>query len=889
MVSRISPMSGTEGVTATRTVSADPGLLSHEELLARNSGRRRTLEELIAKEQLNRLTSTRDRVSLLFKRVRKKVRWFIDNGQVKISYDDFMMAVTIFVLFGDDVRILCFPPSADEGFSFFVNLSFILFVLEMLLHCWAKSDYSRGIFKVKGYAFSFFFWLDMLAVLSMVPDVSWLASGLGFDDSLMDSLGTTATKAGKIGAKSSRVIRMARLVRLVKLYKVTSQRSREKQQVDDIKKLVESGHFSHDEIQEYLEKSNTRKQSKVGAELSDIITRRVIVVVLLMLCIVPLLTYSSPVDDEKDATLFLHDINIQAGADCDYLGASVNDFRSFMDQLGGGKGSDQAFLVSLDVSPPRCEGSLLINFTDEETVSAIRDEALRTISTAPVTVDGLVYSVTAEFNLTSYLRQQSIASVNLMVFVIIMLIVLSTQFNGDAQRLVLAPIENMMAIVNMVAEDPLEEIDFKSMPGTGVYETHVVQLAIEKITALLRIGFGVAGAEIISSNMAVEGSGTCFNPMIPGKRVYALFGFCDILSFDLCTEKLEDEIMTFVNSVARIVHDEVTRWGGTCNKNLGNAFLMVWRIGDENALAEYRGVGRRGSEGSATSSFHEGLSSGPDILSKQASAIDFKRKHGAIDLRRIPGLDILSDKALVGFLKVIVEVNRDVQLLAYRSDKRLSLGGDNNFSLRMGFGLHAGWAIEGAVGSLQKVDATYLSPHVNMAARMEAASRQFGVSLLMTKEFFKLLSEPAQKYCRKIDVVTVKGSNVPMPIYTYDTFQNQVFPQLRAPKFSSLSVQEVLTRQAENYDASTWVSDPDLIQLRRLATPIFLKTFDKGLNNYLGGRWDEAREDLEKADKLMASNDIGGDGPSRAILKYMEANQWACPPSWSGHRPLTSK
>jgi class 3 adenylate cyclase len=59
------------------------------------------------------------------------------------------------------------------------------------------------------------------------------------------------------------------------------------------------------------------------------------------------------------------------------------------------------------------------------------------------------------------------------------------------------------------------------------------------------------------------------------------------------------------------------------------------------------------------------------------------------------------------------------------------------FQLRMGFGLHAGWAIEGAVGSLQKVDATYLSPHVNMAARMEAATRQFGVSILMTRSFFK--------------------------------------------------------------------------------------------------------------------------------------------------------
>lgn len=105
------------------------------------------------------------------------------------QYDDFMMAVTIFVLFGDDVRILYFPPSADDGFAFFVGLSFILFFLEMVLHCWAKSDFSKGIFKVKGYAFSFFFWLDLLAVLSMVPDVPWLASGLGIQDDVIDSLG----------------------------------------------------------------------------------------------------------------------------------------------------------------------------------------------------------------------------------------------------------------------------------------------------------------------------------------------------------------------------------------------------------------------------------------------------------------------------------------------------------------------------------------------------------------------------------------------------------------------------------------------------------------------------------------------------------------------------
>ena len=45
----------------------------------------------------------------------------------------------------------------------------------------------------------------------------------------------------------------------------------------------------------------------------------------------------------------------------------------------------------------------------------------------------------------------------------------------------------------------------------------------------------------------------------------------------------------------------------------------------------------------------------------------------------------------------------------------------------MGFGLHIGWAIEGAIGSEQKIDESYLSPNVNMAARLEAATKQYGV------------------------------------------------------------------------------------------------------------------------------------------------------------------
>ena len=42
----------------------------------------------------------------------------------------------------------------------------------------------------------------------------------------------------------------------------------------------------------------------------------------------------------------------------------------------------------------------------------------------------------------------------------------------------------------------------------------------------------------------------------------------------------------------------------------------------------------------------------------------------------------------------------------------------------MGFGLNIGWAIEGEIGScINKVEASYLSPNVSIAARLEYATK----------------------------------------------------------------------------------------------------------------------------------------------------------------------
>jgi class 3 adenylate cyclase len=58
----------------------------------------------------------------------------------------------------------------------------------------------------------------------------------------------------------------------------------------------------------------------------------------------------------------------------------------------------------------------------------------------------------------------------------------------------------------------------------------------------------------------------------------AIFGFCDIRNFTDTTEILQEDVMKFVNEIGEIVHSVVDSYSGAPNKNIGDAFLMVWKF-----------------------------------------------------------------------------------------------------------------------------------------------------------------------------------------------------------------------------------------------------------------------------------------------------------------------
>lgn len=853
--------------------------------------------------------------------IKEGTRWFLESAAIEfsISFDDIMMLMTLFVLFAGEIRVIAVDKEHDEGFQIMTIICFAFFVFELVMVTWSKT-YVRSIYPwiSEGYFGTFFFALDVLAIISMFPEIPAISKAFQLD-----------AMAGGGDVKSARVVRMVRLVRIVKLYKIQSERRRAANLEAELLELVRQGAVSYDEI-ETQRALYQQRQSKVGGLLSDSITRRVIIIVLLMLFGVPLLQSVATNSEREFAVESLHYYNINTAVnDTATRYVAMDAFHKFAPNLLKLE-IKPAYRWIFNISTPELTAigatqSYTNIYLDEKTFKKRREEELLEITESIINNNNEEYSVKATFDLWPEASSINLYQILLTIFVSIMLVMGSVIFTSDAQRLVLDPIERMMNMVEAVAKDPLQPLQFQhdGDGGSGEYETRLLESTIEKITGLLRVGFGEAGAGIIKANLDIADNTAVINPLIPGVRIYAVFGFCDIHHFDEINQCMGQDVLTFVNTIAEIVHSSVHEWGGQSNKNLGNAFLVIWRIGDEKTLLKL-----------TSGKSEQGLTL-KDMMNPNKKAM--KKIQRVVDLRRVPGIDRLADKALVGYLKIICDINRSKRVLAYRSEPRLTQDGTKEFKVRMGFGLHAGWAIEGAVGSIQKVDATYLSPHVNMAARLETSSKQFGVPLLFSQSLYDLMSPEAQDCCRRLDVVTVKGSEQPIGVFTYDARQEQQFREKKNLPKKTLTVANHQKSNTKNtqvaptkkrYSVSSGPSkaaahenvhhsfdyyqhtqesdlqfmtpehdvtdilelDVDLIYLRRHVTASFYEKHKSATNLYLAGDWQGARILYEECDKIMGEVEgFPGDGPSRVILNYMKNRDYTAPKDWKGYRPLTSK
>ena len=815
-----------------------------------------------------------------------------------------MMVMTVFVLFGDNIKLMACEPGYDSGFDICNSICFFFFIYELLASSWIKRDYIGTLF----------WWLDIVSIVSMIFDVGFISKNSAIGD-ISSSVGSSGSS---VYTKAARVVRLVRLVRLFRLYKLAIERRRQEEEEREILELAKLGLADYEELKLQVTLNRSR-QSKLGSSLSNIMTQRIIITVLFMVILMPLLIYVTYDNGASITSQILHAVNCDASIPAYLKKAFIDQVVDYVDTNDENRVPTSTavnrYLIDATLTPFSDSYSTFNGrYVDHyQTLDSLRSAAKDTYEYHSTMTTGATCHTEIIFNKNPVLQLTALYAIIMTIFIAIMLVLTAVILADDAQKLVLTPLDKMMNMVEAVAMNPLQKATFirNDEDIADKHETDLLEKTIEKITSLLRVGFGEAGAKIISANLSLENSGSStINPLLPGVKAYCIVGFCDIHHFDDCLLALNKDILIFVNTIAEVVHHNVTKWGGQCNKNLGNAFVIVWRIPDESVddVTSLRSV---------------------KMSRKGPQKRDSAKSSREVDMKRIPGVDVLADQALIGYLKIIAELNRSKGILAYRKEPRLTQSGAQEFKVRMGFGLHAGWAIEGAVGSIYKVDATYLSPHVNMAARLETSSRQYGVPLLASHFFHELMSREAQSYCRRLDVVTVKGSEVPISIFTYDCLQEQVFPVPKAQgssptklsskttKLSAKVLSKALNTSSGSFDtldevepsdavlrrgdfynetdptSDVFANDADMLALRSHVTPEFLASFEAAVNLYLDGAWPAAKLALEAVDKLMRAIcpqlREDGDKPCLTLLRYMAERGNKAPADWAGYRPLTAK
>lgn len=119
-------------------------------------------------------------------------------------------------------------------------------------------------------------------------------------------------------------------------------------------------------------------------------------------------------------------------------------------------------------------------------------------------------------------------------------------------------------------------------------------------------------------------------------------------------------------------------------------------------------------------------------------------------------------------------MRRASELASYSKKPEIIKQFGNNYKTFLTFGIHMGWTIEGAIGSDSKIDACYLSPHLQIAYRVEELCNMYDMQILITESLYNLMSLKSRNTLRKIDVIVMIESKEPRGIYTFDlSFNNQ--------------------------------------------------------------------------------------------------------------------
>jgi len=213
--------------------------------------------------------------------------------------------------------------------------------------------------------------------------------------------------------------------------------------------------------------------------------------------------------------------------------------------------------------------------------------------------------------------------------------------------------------------------------------------------------------------------------MIPGHRLNVIFSVVKIQNFIVVQENLQEESLLFFNQIINILHQCAQKWDGWANKTEGERFILTWKL--------------------------------PEI-----DESDNEKNEQLLEERTE-----MADKSLIAAVKIVSEMRRASHINHFYKSKPeiISKAGQRP---TLNFSLHMGWTIEGAIGSESKIDACYLSPHMQISYKIEKLCEYYDQQILVSESLYNIMSLKARNTLRKIDVIVMKEHKEALGLYTYD-------------------------------------------------------------------------------------------------------------------------
>ena len=144
--------------------------------------------------------------------------------------------------------------------------------------------------------------------------------------------------------------------------------------------------------------------------------------------------------------------------------------------------------------------------------------------------------------------------------------------------------------------------------------------------------------------------------------------------------------------------------------------------------------------------------------------------------------------------QLAIETAQEMEVELKNLNKELKA--DGLMELGVGIGINTGDAVVGNMGSNQRFDYTVLGDSVNLAARLEAQTKEYGVFFMFTEHTLKQITTPEN--LTMLDKIAVKGQTAPVTIYTI----------LKDHKYA-----RVVNRMVDSYQNRAWAECANQLEI----------------------------------------------------------------------------